>query len=221
MAGKNFIGVSGDLNIFERFINPQLWKGNLEKEIRKATIRNALFLIKAVKDNIRNKEYVENAPMTLAFKRSDISLLDQRNLWRGVDSIIKSSFEAEVGIIANKGSTGSKFGKAKSQINLKDLVELMESGYTITVTEKMKKAIAAALNSDRNKKGEVKKKSSVALQRLGMIVGGKSYVVPPRKVFSKVFEDPAIAKVITANWRSALEGAFKHQGAKGGEHKDK
>lgn len=218
---NNLVSFAGDVNIFKKFINPQLWKGNLEREIRKATIRNALFLIQMVKKNIRDKEYADNSPMTLALKRSDLALLDQRNLWNGIDSIIRGSFEAEVGIIANKGSTGSKFGKAKSQINLKDLVELMESGYTITVTQKMKQAIAATLNADRTKKGKVKKKSRVSLQRLGQIVGGKSYVVPPRKVFSKVFEDPAVARVIQANWKSALEGAFKHQGAKDGEHKDR
>lgn len=218
---KSFIGFSGDVNIFKQFLNPNVWRGNLEREIKKATIRNALFLVKMVKKNINDEVYAENSPMTLALKRTKKPLTDQRNLWRAIDSTIKSSFEAEVGIVSNRGSTGSKFGKAKSQINIKDLVELMETGYTITVTKKMKQAIAASLNSDKTKTGKIKKKSRVSLQRLKQIVGGQTFVVPPRPLLTKVWEDPSVAKVIQQNWRMALEGTFKKQGAKGGEHRDR
>lgn len=218
---KNGISFQGDGNIFAKFLNPNLWKGNLESEIRKATIRNSLFLIKTIKDNIRSDKFKENAPMTLALKRSTKTLIDQRNLWGAIDHALKSSFESEVGIIQEKASTGSKFGKTKSQLKIKHLVELMESGYTIKVTEKMKKAIAATLSADKTKTGKVTARSRVALDRLSQINGVKNFVVPPRPIFSSVWEDPSIEKVLQANWRKALEVTFKKQGAKGGEEKDK
>ena len=105
--------------------------------------------------------------MTSALRRNEKPLLDQKNLFDAIDSVLRSSFEIEVGIVRNTGSTGSKFGNAKSQLNMKDLVELMEEGYVITVTDKMKKAVAATLNSDRTKKGKLKKGASIALKRLG------------------------------------------------------
>lgn len=222
MTGKN-LKFTGDINRFKQFLNPQVWSGNLEREIKRATIKNSLYLIKEIKEQMRKKgAFPENSPLTLMTSKSDNPLLDNKNLWNAIDTVLKTSFESEVGILTNKGSTGSKFGNARSQINIKDLVELMESGYTITVTNKMKKAIAASLNS-ASKEGskKAKKNASVASQRLRKIYGGKEYVVPPRPIFSSVFENPSIEKQLQANWRAALEGTFKAQGAKGGEHKDR
>jgi len=219
---KSYLSFSGDVSLFKKFLNKEVWRGNLEREIRKATIRNSLFLIKKIKDNIRNDEFAENASMTLALKRSNKALIDNRNLWNAIDHKLKSSFESEVGILENRASTGSKFGKAKSQMNIKHLVELIESGYTIKVTEKMRKALMASLNEDRTKSGKLKEKSRVALQRAkSAFAGGGTWVVPPRPLFTKVWDDPTINDVIQENWKRALEGAFKAQGAKDGEHKDR
>ena len=213
---------TGDIERFRRFLSPTLWTGNLEREIKKATIKNALFLNKKVKDLINSNEYEDNSEMTLALKGSDKPLIDKTNLWKAIDQVIYDSFRAEVGIIRNAGSTGSKLGKAKSAINIKDLVELMESGYTIKVTEKMRRAIAMTLQNDK-KDGKVSDKARVSLERLSSKrnQGSKTYVVPARPLLSKVFTDPEVGKVLVHNWRVALEGAWLAQGAKDGEHKDK
>ena len=106
---------------------------------------------------------------------------------------------------------------------MKDRVELMESGYVITVKKKMRQAIAITLQSDKTGKGRLKKKARTALQRLSESRGAgvSSFVVPPRPLFSKIFEDPKTQRVLIQNWRVALEGAFLAQGVLGGEHKDR
>jgi len=223
MASAMKFDFSGDVQRFRRFLNPQNWTGNIEKNIRKATIRNALFLQKKVKQLIRDEDYAANSEMTLALKGSNKPLIDQRNLFNAIDTVVYNSFSGEVGILRNAGSTGSKFGKAKSQINIKDLVELMESGYTITVTQKMRQAIAMTLQGDLTSKGKLRAKSRTALERLSENrgSGSQTYIVPPRPLLSKVFEDPTTEKVLVHNWRAALEGTFLAMGALGGEHKDK
>lgn len=215
MAKHADLTFTGDINDFKKFINPNTTQNDINRAIRKATIRNSLFLIKKVKDNIRNREFDSNSELTLAMKNSDLPLLNQRNLWKAIDFKLKSSFESEVGLVSEKDSTGSQFGKSKKQINLKKLVELMEDGYTITVTKKMKLAIAIALNKDKPRKGSSKKGTS-------KLKTGSTYTVPSRKVFTKVFEeDPSIDKVLQGNWRMELENMWKRRGAKDGEHKDR
>lgn len=205
---------TGDIKDFEKFIKPGTMQADINRAIKKAMIRNSLFLIKMIKDNIRNREFDSNSELTLAMKNSDLPLLNQRNLWKAIDFKLQGAMMSEIGIIQDAGSTGSQFGRAKSQINLKDLVELMEEGYEITVTEKMKKAIAIALNKDKPRSG-TKKRSASSLKV------GSTYTVPSRKVFSKVWDDPSIDKVLQANYRKALEDMWKRRGAKNGEHKDK
>lgn len=210
--------MTGDMEAFKKFVNPNTFSADINMAIRRATIRNSLFLVNRIKNNIRNREFNSNSELTLAMKNSDLPLLNQKNLWKAIDHKLQDSFTSEIGIIKDAGSTGSQFGKAKSQINLKTLVELMEDGYTITVTDKMKRAIVIALEE----KSPRKKGSSTAASRVRSIKSGTTLIVPSRKVFTKVFlEDPTIEKVLQANWRKALEGMWLKRGAKGGEHKDK
>ena len=207
--------MSGDIKAFEKFIKVRTFPADMDRAIRRGTIRNSLFLIKMIKDGIRNREFDSNSELTLAMKNSDLPLLNQRNLWKAIDYKLLNSFTSEIGIIADKGSTGSQFGHAKSQINLKLLVELMEEGYTITVTEKMKKAIAIALS-------ETESKSTTASSRTKGMKTGSSYVVPPRKVFTTVWDEGGnVDKVLQQNWRKALEDMWKFRGAKDGEEKDR
>lgn len=210
--------MTGDMEAFKKFVNPNTFSADIQAAIKRATIRNSLFLVNKIKENIRNREFDSNSELTLALKNSNLPLLNQKNLWNAIDHQLRDSFTSEIGIIKNADSTGSQFGKVKSKINIKTLVELMESGYTITVTDKMKRAIAIALKE----KSPRKKGSSTAASRIRSVKSGTTLIVPPRKLFTKVFlEDPTIEKVLQANWRKALEGMWLKRGAKGGEHKDK
>lgn len=215
--------MTGDVQRFRRFFNMQNWTGNLDKNLRRATLRNALFLQKKVKKLIREEEYKANSELTLSLKGSNKPLIDQRNLWNAIDTVLYDSFSGEVGILRNAGSTGSKFGLAKSQINIKHLVEMMESGYVIKVTDKMRQAIAMTLQNDKTSKGKLRARSRKALERIAGARGkGKNtFVVTARPLLSKVFNDPATKRVLIHNWRVGLEGAFLAGGLKDGEHKDK
>lgn len=205
----------GDIKNFEKFTNPGTFSADIKRVIEKAMIRNSLFLIKRIKDNIRDNEFDSPSELTLALKNSNLPLLNQRNLWKAVDFKLLNSFTSEIGIISEKGSTGSQVGKAKSEINIKTLVELMEEGYEITVTDKMKKAIAIALSEDKTRSGSRKKS-------VGSLKTGSTYTVPSRKVFTKVWEgDATVNRVLGQNWRRALESMWKARGAKDGEHKDR
>ena len=88
----------------------------------------------------------------------------------------------------------------------------MESGYTITVTPKMRAAIAIKLR-------EMGVQENIAGFSSGE--GKGTYVVPARPLLSAAFDNPKVGRTLQQNWIRALEDSFKKQGAKGGEHRNK
>ena len=219
ISGPSRITFTGDIQSFKQFTNPNLWQGNLEREIKKATIANALFLIREIKLNIRNSNFEPNSELTLALTRGNKPLLKEKNLFDAIGKKIFNSFTAEVGIVSKRQSTG---GVTNQTIQMKKLVELMEDGYIITITQKMIAAINARLQESRTKSGKLTKKAAAGLAVLSG-GSGKTFSVVSRPIFSKVFKDdaPRINRIMQANWRKALEGTFKMQGAKDGEHRDR
>lgn len=214
----------GDVEEFAKFTDPKILDGTFEKEIRKATIRNALFLLKEIKTRIRERQYEANSPLTIALAggRKDIPLLKTKNLVNAIVHKLETSFKAEVGFMANRNATG---GASGSRVKLKKVVELMHEGYTITVTPKMRQAIAASL-TQRSKSGKITKKSQTLLRALSLAGTfnsdrDRTYRVPPRPFMTKVFESKLVNRQIQREWREALERVWTIQGAKGGDEKDR
>lgn len=213
--------IVGDFVRFEKFMIGAALKGNLEREIRKATIRNSLLVIRTVGKKIRGRGFAENSPLTLALSKGTIPLLKEKNLLDALSFQLRSSFESEVGFLKNTKSTGGVTG---STIGIKKVVELMHTGYTITVTPKMIAAIMAALSGRKTKRGNLTGRAKKALKALKSTQGGRGktvWRVPPRKFMQEVFEDKDMINEIKKNWNDALERVWKTQGALGGEHKNK
>jgi len=175
-------------------------------------------MIKAVKEEIRNRKYAANAQMTLALKKGNIPLLDERNLFNAITYELSSSFNAEIGVF-NSQSTG---GVSSAPIGMQKLTELMHTGYTIKVTPKMRAAMMLAIMGKKTKSGrKLTKSAKAALSGMTKGSGVSVYRVPPRPFLSAIWKRPDIQKMIQNNWRQALEQAFLEAGAKGGDHKDK
>lgn len=221
MAAKGFnLKFKEDLN-WKKFRNIAGFKSNLDREIRKATIKNSLLIIKKVGRKVRDRGFEESSQLTLALSKGTIPLLKEKNLLDAMSFELTNSFRSEVGFIKNKQSTGGVTGDT---IGMQKLVELMESGYTITITPKMIAAIMAALRESRTKKGNLTGKARKALKAIEAGEGGggkRTWRVPPRKFMTEVLEDKQLAKEIRQNWSVALERVWKKQGVTGGEEKEK
>ena len=213
--------IRGDMLKFERFLSGPKFSKNLEREIRKATIKNSLLAIRAIGKKIRAKDFQENQPLTLALARNTIPLLKEKNMLDALSFQLRNSFVSEVGFIKNAQSTGGVTG---ATIEMKKLVELMESGYVIKVTPKMIAAMMAALNSRRTKKGNLTGRARKALRAIDSTRGGggiKNFRVAPRPFMTQVFQELILIREIKANWNEALERVWEKQGALGGEHRNK
>lgn len=215
MAG-NKIKFEGPVIELEKFVNPRLMHRAIKTEIRKAVIKNSLVLIRLLKKEIRGRNLTENSPLTLSFRKNSIPLLDERNLLSAMGFALKSSFESEVGYVLSTQSTGGKAGN-KASISIQKLVELTHKGFVIDVTPAMRAAMIAELRKSKKRKAKKALKSFNAIDRRGKA----TYVVPPRPFMEKVFNRRSTSKILRTNWKEALERAYKRQGARGGEHKER
>lgn len=209
------IGLGGDVKAFLMFLDSTRFRGNLDREMRRATLKSALMMVKIIKKEIsQGKGFTKNAKLTRALKRSNRPLVDELNLRDAINFQLMDSFRAEVGVVDNRLSTGSKAGKNRTLLEVTKLVELMESGYTIQVTQAMITALMARLESDDTPAG--KRDRALAGIAKNALRGKSSatWRVPPRKVLTSMWSRKDIQDQLRTNWREALERAFKKQGAK-------
>lgn len=203
------ITISGDFQAYERFLKPGFIEKNMKREIRKATIKNALFLVKKIKQRIRKKRYTKNAPLTLALSKGTTPLLDEKNLVDAIGKQIISSFEAVVGFIAKAKTTGGQTGDSR---DMKKVVLLLHEGYTIDVTPAMRAAIAIALRERSSRKGNKALKQMDRAFKDSPGAGKDKWRVPGRKFLSSVFRNRAIQAHIRKNWRLAVIAGFRRSG---------
>lgn len=213
---------TGDIEEFRKFTNVEAFDGTLQKHVRKALIKASLLLLKEVKQRIRDRKYEKNSTLTIRLMggKKDVPLAKKLNLFRAMAYKLNDMWTSEVGFLSAAKSTGGVTGDSR---DIKKVVELMHSGYTINVTPKMLAAIFKSFDKQRTKKGKLTKNARETLaffQNKGG--GGRSiWRVPPRPFMTDVLNDPKTDLMIRQCWREALEATFKEQGAKGGEHKDR
>lgn len=222
MASKPTVMIQwgGDTLRFQAFLKKQRFRRHLKRKIRSGTIRAALYLIKQVKVRIRGRNYVENAPMTLALKKSNLPLLDDKQLWDALSYELENAFKAEVGIVVERASTGSKVGKSRS-MPIQQLAEMLHDGFTIRVTHKMKLAIISALHEKQTKTGRLTKKSKTALKTVSNMSSEPIWRVPKRPFLTDVWADPKVRKEVRKIWTEALNQVWRAQGAKGKDWKNR
>jgi hypothetical protein len=223
----NEIILTGDITDFEIFLSAEKFGERFEREMQKAMVRACLYLIKEIKQRIRERKYTKNTYLTLALvgrKGKDIPLLKIKNMVDAIAYELKNSFTAEVGFIKNSLTTG---GVKSPPHSMYKVVELMHTGYVIKVTPKMRAAIFAALAAQRTKKGNVKRGARQALTFFrnradpsGSTQAG-AWRVPPRPFLTDVFKDPKIQTQLRAIWRDGLERLWIGQRVKDGEHKER
>lgn len=213
--------LQGDVALFANFLDRAKMSKTLERNLKKATLKNCLYLVSKIKMEIKNGKFEENQPLTLALSRGTKPLLKEKNLLDAVNYKLRDSFSAVVGFIGSQQSTGGVTGET---IDVKKLVELMHKNYTIQVTPKMIAAIMAALNNKVTRRGNLTRRALVALKAIQDSEGGgggRVFRVKARPFFNQALEGEDVNNMLQYNWTKALEDTFLERGAKGGDHKNK
>ena len=213
--------LTGDVALFAGFLDRAKMNSTLERNLKKATLKNCLYLVARIKQQIKTGNFEANQPLTLALSKGTKPLLKEKNLLDAVNYKLKNSFSAVVGFIGDQQSTGGVTGQT---INVKKLVELMHQNYTIQVTPSMIAAIMNALNDQKTKRGNLTGKARAAIKALQETEGGggaRVFRVKARPFFNQALEGEDVNNMLQYNWTKALEDTFLERGAKGGDHKNK
>lgn len=213
IIGGSGLVIRGDIKSFLRFTDPRINRRILEREMRKATIRSSLFLVKQVKRAIRKRRFTKNSELTIALakaggkKRSTIPLLKEKNLSDAIAFELKTAFHSEVGLVKDAKTSGGVFSPPE---DMKKVAFLLHEGYTIDVTDAMKAAIAIALREI----GDRRAAKSLSVMERNKGKGKTTWRVPPRKFFAIVFKNSKNRKVVQKNWRIAIQRAFAKSSGK-------
>ena len=211
MSDNYRLVISGDWNQYNTFLNTAIYSRHIEREIRLAMIKSCLFIIKAIKQEIRGRNFAENKPLTLALAKGTLPLLKSKNLWDAIEYKLNTAFQAEIGIIRNTQSTGGVTGDTRSMYKI---AELMHTGYTIKVTPKMITAILAALSNMKTKSGRTTAKARSMIKQINTerkfkLPGKRSKIagnwrVRPRPYMERVMSSPDVYMEVRKNWKEAL-----------------
>lgn len=215
--------LTGDVQRMGKFLDRRFFDKNAQRVVKKTVIRAALYLVKETKRRIRKRDYHPNSEMTLALKRTSIPLLDQKNLFDAITHKMLNSFSAEVGFFKGQ-STGGVTGK---NIDMQKLVTLMHEGYTIEVTNKMRRALIGALRNQQTKKGRLTGRARKMLKEMEDAAdrapgqAKQFYKVQKRPFMIAVFRSKKVDRELAKIWEGGMGELWKLQGATGGEHKNR
>jgi len=174
---------------FSRFL--KTFSPQLQKEIGKATLKNALTLQTLVRQGIASRKFIKNSDLTILLKGKNMPLVDTKEMINAIEINQKTPFTARVGFL-----TDSETSHGGPMINV---ARLLHDGGTITMTPRMRRFLfAKAKERGGGKRTKIKFKSSSGLIR-----------IPPRPFMNIVFHDPAVQALMNKNWEMAVNGAIR------------
>jgi len=191
-AGVKF---TGEWDKWAATIDPRKFEQRLQREIRKATTKNALLVRREIRSRIAREQYARNAPLTLAIKYpKSKALVDGADLFGAIAHEVLNAFRAFVGL--NRKSAGAE--AVNIGIVLHEGAIVPKHG---DVTQAMRAAVFA-------KAGENELGSTILDET--MEPGApprRKWIIPSRPFIRAVIEDPAIQRQCRRNWSEAARRA--------------
>jgi hypothetical protein len=207
--------LTGHWRKFARAIDPDRVGPALERNLQKATIVNAMYVISEIRRRIKRRAYERNSAFTVLLKRSSTPLVDDSDLFNAVTHQVVSPTAVFVGVFRTARDEDGK--------SLANLAELLHEGGVIQVTTAMRNmfALLAAVGSGEVSKSELTGRAAEIAARLkGRIKQMKplkdstrALVIPPRPFLRAVFKDPKVLKRVRKTWEKAVQDTLQGEAA--------
>ncbi len=178
-------------------IDPAKLQARLHREVRRATLANALLVKREIRKRIQSgKEYAKNSPLTLAGKAPRTKpLVHGGDLFQAITEYLVDDFTAFVGL--NRKTLGDE--AVNIGIVLHEGAVIPKQG---DVTQAMRAAVFAKARENR-KGGKFLEQIASSAQP-----AKKKWVIPPRPFIKRVVEDKKIRAALDANWSAAVGRAL-------------
>lgn len=127
-----------------KLLDPASFQARLISKVGKATARVGLDAEREIKEDIAGGNFAKNSPITVAMKGSSRPLVDKGDLLKAINSRVLKWDQAVVGVLRSKQKrdSGGRFKKGGGD-NILNIAAVLHEGATITVTDRMRRYIAA------------------------------------------------------------------------------
>jgi len=178
-----------DLQGYETFLQ-MLKKGDYNRifrmKLRRINKRLAVMGVARLRQEINGGQFAPNSPLTVYLKKSSRPLVNHADLLNSVAGKVGSNLYSFTVGVKRRTPSG------------KNLAHMLETGFTIKVTPKMRKLFWAWA---RESGGRFK----------GLKASTTHIRVPPRPFMKQAFfEDKAFQLVVQEHWKQAVHETFKH-----------
>jgi len=176
-----------------RSLDPKAFERRLKIEIRKATLKNCLLVVREIRKAIQGGDYAPNSMMQLAAKYPKSKpLVDSGDLFGAVTHLVINEFSAFVGI--------QRTAKGKDGEDLVNIAAALHDGFEQEVTPAMRRAAFARIR-EQNPEGADWLEDSLPRGEPARTV----WVWPPRPFIEDVIGRADVQVEIRRNWSAAVE----------------
>lgn len=194
MPARGGLRLTGAWKRWTKLIDPQDFERRLRRNIRQATIKNGLLVVREIRQGIKNRDYEPNAFLTLAAKApKDKPLVDSGDLFKAITKVVLDDFRVFVGV--------KKTAKGKEGEALVNIGAALHEGYTVRVTPAMRAAVFARIHGNQQGRAIIKADPPAG-------PAAKVWVIPPRPFIEAVLERKDIQERVRRNWSRAVERAL-------------
>jgi len=186
---KGGVRFTGPWQLWGELIEPGDFDRRLRRNVGAATRKNALLVVRAIRERIQDRRYAENSILTLAAKApKDKPLVDAGALFGAITHVMLDDYRAFVGV---KRSARGPDGESLANVG-----EVLHEGRT---WQPSRAQVAAVMIKARENKAGAK-----MLDATPPSGGSKTWVIPGRPFIRDVIEDAGLARDIEENWRAAV-----------------
>lgn len=222
--------LNGGFKALEHALDPTKFKGRLKANIQRANRLNGVVMVKHIRKVIQAGDFVRNAALTRAIKRSSKPLVDEgSHLFQAITSVAVGENAVFVGVLQRD--------------EFHDIARAIHNGTSIPVTDAMRNlfAVLARASAGEMDPALLTGRAAELWERMPGRIGGGNVrrsadgkfiprsqwgqfvwkplspnttviVIPPRPFIAKAFDDQSVRRLITQNWVSAIEAATKPPG---------
>lgn len=203
-ADLKMIGFKG----FAEAMTSAKFHANLKKRVSAATTKNALLMVKKVREVMKVSVPPKNAALTSAIKKSKKTLVDKGDLFQAITYEQTSWEQAFIGVL----KTNANYNIAKG----------LHDGMVIPVTAKMRTMFfylwLASLEAKGEYEGEPIKLTGRAAELFArykdwrpLKATTKAIRIPGRPWFKIAMNDKDTQRIVQANWKTAVRQALDDQ----------
>lgn len=186
---------------FGKAVDPKTLTPVLRQELRKATRRNGLLAVRAVRKTIRQRVSPANAALTIEIKGSAKPLVDHGDLFKAITSVQVGDTEVFVGVL--RTDRHYNLGLALHEGTLARVSDAMRALFDVLWQASTGQRNPATLEGRAAALWKRKPGGWMPLRPSTVVIK-----IPPRPFIELAFREPELRRQVIQEWEEAIQRAI-------------